>query len=119
MYSLFSCLRANVFFIHSKIGLISPKTPRHKLNPPANHSTSQKREGGGRKEGVRVEKKKKKNKATAVRVNVHERCELGAQKLRRGKKKFEVRKLMSDGGNAEKGVTDGRGEGQKKIERMD
>lgn len=51
MYSQFPCLCANVFFILSKIGLISPQTPRHELNPPANHSTSQKREregsGGG------------------------------------------------------------------------
>lgn len=35
-----------MFSVHSKIGLISPQTPRHKLNPPANQSTSQQREGG-------------------------------------------------------------------------
>lgn len=68
MYSLFSCLRANVFFIHSKIGLISPQTPRHKLNPPANHSTSQKIGRDGGREGWK--RKKKANSSES-------KCELG------------------------------------------
>lgn len=59
---MYACLGANIFFIHSKTGLISPQTPRHKLNPPANHSTSRRREGRSGGSRGKMERKSKESK---------------------------------------------------------